>query len=119
MIIAFANNQVMVANNSITTIIYTDPVPMGKNDRLTCHINVEYMFNSAAPGLKYVGEFSLNGSDWLPNLSVSDSVNAPVQKSLAPVISPAAFVRFRFEFTPGAAVVGAVNFDLHVDLDHS
>ncbi len=40
MIIAFANNQVMLANNSGTTIVYTDPVPMGDADRLTCNLKV-------------------------------------------------------------------------------
>ena len=116
-VIAFANNQVIVAGPGTTSTILTDPVPMNDSDQLTCHLNVDYIFSVGGSGLVYTAHVSMDGSTWIP-CGVTDSANAIGTKILGPTTVPAAFVRFELKYTAGA-VVGAVGFDLHVMIDHA
>jgi hypothetical protein len=118
MVIAFANNQVMVSPDTVTNTIYTDPVPLNGNDRATAHLFVEYIFNSTAPGVKYQRQVSNDGVNWVDVASLVD-FTAPVTTVPRAVVASVngAFLRFKLTFL-GDGGVGAVNFDLHVMLDH-
>lgn len=118
MVIAFANNQVMVSPDAVTNTIYTDPVPLNGNDRATAHLFVEYIFNTAVPGVRYQGQVSNDGVNWVDVTALIDSTAAvtSVPRAITATVN-GAFLRFKLTFL-GSGGVGAVNFDLHVLLDH-
>ena len=120
MVIAFANNQVIAANNVATNTIFTDPVPLNDNDRATCHLMVEYIFNAGAGGVAYQGQVSNDGVNWVDVSGLSDSATAATPTGPQAVVHAVngAFLRFKLSFQASAAAVGACCFDLHVMLDH-
>jgi hypothetical protein len=115
-VIAFADNQVIVAADGGTTTIYTDPVPLGDDDRGTAQFQVEYIFNSATPHLVYLAQVSLDGTNWV-DTALTDDASAAGVSALTEELH-GAFVRFKFSLTAASSVVAAACFDLHVLLDH-
>jgi hypothetical protein len=124
MVIAFANNQTMIADQTVgSSIITTDPVPMDGNDRVTPHLNVESIFNALAGlnnGISYQGEVSNDGQNWFPVPTLTDYADAVTTVPKAKTIAAnGAFLRFTFTFKASVGNIGGVTFDLHVLLDHA
>ena len=117
MVIAFANNQVIAANSGTSTI-YTDPVPLNDNDRATCHLMVEYIFNASGSGVVYQAQVSNDGVNWVDASGVTDN-STTVTSTPEAIVGTVngAFLRFKITFT--ASGIGMCNFDLHVMLDHA
>jgi hypothetical protein len=47
MVVGFASNQTLVAIGSPSSVdIYTDPVPLGVNDRLSCMLDIHSLMKS-------------------------------------------------------------------------
>ena len=114
MVVAFFNNQVMVAPESGSRDIYSDPVPLNDNDRATCHLQTEYFVNGAT--LVYLAQVSNDGTTWA-DTTLSDSSSAAGLRAETGAVN-GAFLRFKITFTAGGSGVGACCFDLHVLLDH-
>ncbi len=120
MVIAFANNQVIVSSDGATSIIYTDPVPLGDADRATANLMVDYIYNTTAPGFVYQGQVSNDGTNWIDVTGLTDGVTAAITSPAQKVAAVhGAFIRFKYSFKAATSVVGAVSFDLHVLLDHA
>jgi hypothetical protein len=99
--------------NSITT----DPVSMDGNDRLTGSLNVEYIFNSDPTGVEVQAQTSMDGNVYL-DAGPPFAVVGPGPFGIPSIVAPAAFVRYIFSFG-AAGGVGAVCFDVHVEIDHA
>jgi len=117
--VAFANNQVIVAPSADTSTIYTDPVALGSNDRGAAVLMVHYMYGgTSSTTLTYTAQVSNDGVEWVDSL-LTDNVSAagatPKQK-VADLNG--AFVRFKIEYAIDAGAPGGVCFDLPVNLDH-
>lgn len=121
MIVAFANNQTLVTDDSKGVVtIYTDPVPMNGNDRASAICNVHYLFGGTSRELAWYGEMSNDGIEYAAvsglqqTAIITEAVQTPVSATVA-----GGFIRFRYEFEiTGGSGTGAVCFDLHVRLDH-
>ena len=124
MLIAFANNQTMVAQNPTASTIITDPVPLNSDDRATAHLFVESIFNplaGAGNGISYQGQVSNDGSNWVDVTALTDSTDAvttPAPKAKVVTVN-GAFLRFTFTFKASAGNIGGCMFDLHVLTDKS
>jgi hypothetical protein len=105
----------MVANFPTPSVVTSDPIPMGDSDRLTCHLNVNAIFNGT---IVYQCEGSNDGVNFAPT-GPTDNANAPGLKPLAAQVYPVAFIRFVFTLNATAAGITAAMFDLHVLTDHS
>ena len=116
MVIAFANNQVIVTAQSATNTIYTDPVPLNDNDRASCHLLIEYLINAGAGGVTYLAQVSNDGTNWA-DTSTTDTTTAVGLRVLVGSIN-GAFLRFKISYQAGGSGIGACCFDLHVMLDH-
>ena len=119
MVIAFANNQVMVAASGTTSTIYTDPVPLNGNDRATAHLFVESIFNADTAGITYTAQFSNDGTNWVDSTDLTDTIAAVTTAPRAKTKSAnGAFLRFKLAFAATGGT-GGVTFDLHVLVDHA
>jgi hypothetical protein len=123
MLIAFADNLTLVAiGTGVATTVYTDPVPLGNNDRLTGMLNVHSLVKTAGTAtLTYTAQVSNDGGqNYVDSTTVTDSTTAVGVLQKVGTIN-GALVRFKYGFiiTGGAAGdVASVCFDLHVNLDH-
>jgi hypothetical protein len=123
MLIAFANNQTLVSVGSTTTTIFTDPVPLGNNDRLTAMLNVHSLVKTGGTTgtLSYTAQVSNDGGqNYVDSASVVDSVTGTGVEQVVGTVN-AALVRFKFSLllSGGASSdVLACCFDLHVNMDH-
>ncbi len=124
MIVAFANNQTMSAvGGGSTNDLYTDPVPMGENDRASPIFNVHYAFaggGGGTPTISYQGQMSNDGTNWVDVTGLTDSTTAATAtpRALAAKSVNGAFIRFKFSFGSTGTGTAGVAFDLHVLLDH-
>jgi len=117
MMVAFANNQVIVANASTTSTIYTDPVALGNNDRGTAVLVVHYLFGGGTTTLTYTAQVSNDGVEWVDTtLTDSATTAGPAQQTIDDLNG--AFVRFKMDYATGSGATGGVCFDLPVSLDH-
>jgi hypothetical protein len=87
---------------------------MGDSDRLTCHLNVDAIFNGT---IAYQCQVSNDGVNFA-NAGPSDNASATGLKVASPVTTTAAYIRFAFTFTSSAGISAAM-FDLHVLMDHA
>lgn len=115
-VVRFADNMCLVADFATgPSIVTSDPMPMGDSDRLTCHLNVNAMFNGV---IAYRVEGSNDGVNFAPT-GPTDNSNVLGLKPLAAQVYPVAFIRVVFTLTAGAPGVAAAMFDLHVLIDHA
>ncbi len=127
MVVAFANNQVMVAVNDGVATISTDPVPLGGNDRAAAIFNVRYVQRPGGGGvtatIAYQAQVSNDGVEWVNVATLTDSatdVTNPARQVVAAVNG--AYLRFLYTFSLTGASAGQMAgtcFDLHVNLDHA
>lgn len=115
MVIAFANNQVIAAASGTTSTIYTDPVPLDGNDRVTVHLYPEYMFN-AGTGVTYQGQASNDGVNWIDVTNFTDSTTTAGSVVARMSAVNAAFLRFKLSYN-AAGGIGVCCFDLHGVID--
>lgn len=117
MLVAFANNQVIVAPTVDSVSIYTDPVPMGDFDRVSAMLNCHYLFPSGT--VTYEAEVSNDGTNWAATALTDFATGATPTPRLKVEPVNGGFIRFKFTFANSGAVTGGVCFDLHVQLDHA
>ena len=119
MLVVFANNQVIVAAASLSATIYTDPVPLGGNDRATPVTNIHAIFNAAAAGLDWIMEMSNDGQTWVPQGPVSGALTTEGATPQTPALVTGVYARLKITFTASSAGMGAAIFDIHVNFDHA
>lgn len=117
MIVAFANNQVIVAEAGTPSVITTDPVPMNDSNNAAAIPSIHYLYGGTTRSLTYKAQLSNDGVVWVDSTSVTDSLNATGVGALKEGECRAAFIRFEFSFSVTGSGQGAVCFDLHVRLD--
>ena len=123
MVIAFANNQPMTAIFGTTSVITTDPVPLGHNDRASAMLNTHYVFTQGGTAtLSYQAQVSNDGTNWVDVTALTESVTTATTTPEQVVAAVnGAYLRFKFSLTIAAGSAGdiaGVGFDLHVNLDH-
>src|SRR5689334_23211768 len=123
MVIAFANNQTLVAIQTTATVVYTDPVPLNGNDRASCISDLHHLYATAGtPRLKYQGQVSNDGGvNWVDISSCTDTLTAAGVRKIVATVN-GALLRFAFTLDwsagGGATDTAGCCFDLHVNLDH-
>lgn len=126
MVTVVAQNQAMTAVNGLVSVIYTDPIDLGDNDRATVMWMIHYLWAFDAGGGGATGtagweaEVSNNATDWVPvGMAGSDtSVTAlpnPLPKTFA---ANGQFIRFKLTLLPTAGDIAGSCVDLHVKFDH-
>lgn len=120
MIVAFANNQTMVGAGDASTVITTDPHPVGDANYVEATFNVHSIFaTGGTPDIAYKVQGSNDGQNWFDIGGFSDNTgaatSAPREKG-ADVTC--AFVRVVYTLTASGGsssdVVGTT-FDLHAN----
>ena len=114
MVVSFANNLVMVCNNS-TSIIYTDPVPMSGFDRCIGILLIHYIFGTSAL-LSIQLQASNDGTTWI-DVGAPDTANSEGAAGVGTTGLSYAFIRYEFTFS--ASDAGGLCFDLPARLDHA
>lgn len=122
MVVVFANNQTLVTTHGNTVTVFTDPVPMGSNDRLAPQSNVHSIVKtgSGTPTLIYTAQVSNDGGANFLDTSLTDTLTTAAVDSAVGTVN-GALVRFKYAFSIAASSAGdmaAVCFDLHVNFDH-
>jgi len=125
MVIAFFNNQTMVATPAAPCVIFTDPVALNGNDRAACMSNVHNIFVTGAGAIRlvYVGQVSNDGGANFTDVTLcADTLTAAgVRRVVATTVG--ALLRFKatLEWSAGGAAgdIASCCFDLHVNLDHA
>lgn len=123
MAIAFAKNLSLVCIGIGPVDVYTDPIPLGGNDRLSCICNVHYIQTNSAAGpvqVSYTALFSNDGGvTYVASTAVLDTLYAA---GVSQIVGPANAAYLRFQFTlanpMGAATdISCASLDLHVNAD--
>jgi len=119
MVTVFANNQVIVSDQTTQNVIETDPVPMRGSDRVSGILNIHYAFTAlGAFTLDAYVEGSNDGQNWVPVTAVSPT--AVGLEPLVPSDCVHAFVRMKFEFLASSSNgPNAICFSFHGILDKS
>lgn len=124
MVITFAKNQTMVCIGAQAKVIFTDPVPLGNNDRLSAMLNTHIIEKTAGTTLtlSYTAQVSNDGGqNYVAVAAVADSTTATGVEQVVGAIS-GALVRFKYMLQNAGASAGDVGtccFDLHVEMDHA
>jgi hypothetical protein len=123
--IVFAKNQTLVCFGANPTVVYSDPVPLGRHDRLACICTVHSIDKNTGggtPQMVYTAQASNDGGQTYKSpTAVTDTVSATGSTQKVGAVN-AALVRFQFLFQNTEASstdVAAICFDLHVVLDHA
>ncbi len=130
MIVAFANNQLMVAKGNgsqggAATVITTDPVPMNGFDRASAILNVEMYLDagSQGPTFEAQAQVSNDGVNWVNDGPAISGVNSVGTQPIDTKLAEGQSIRFQFTWNPETGAAGTdyvfICFDLHVRLDHS
>ncbi len=126
MVVVFANNQTMVAIGAQPKVIFSDPVPLGENDRASAQFTVHVLDKTGGTTLtqSWIAQLSNDGGQVFLDVTtgLEDSTVATGTRPL--VVSPANGVLMRIKFTlqnTGAASTDVATscFDLHVNVDHA
>ena len=124
MVVVFANNQTLVTVQGTQTIIYTDPVPLGNNDRLSVMLDTHSIVKGGditTGTLTYLAQVSNDGGqNYVDSSTVTDQTTTTGVRQIVGTIN-GALVRFKFTYVASGGTNGAfagVCFDLHVNMDH-
>jgi hypothetical protein len=124
MLIVFANNQTLVAVQGTNVTVFTDPVPLNGNDRLSAMLDTHSVVRANLSGtltLSYVAQVSNDGGqNYVDSTAVLDSATAAGVRQIVGTVN-GALVRFKYTvaITGGSTGdFGGVCFDLHVNMDH-
>lgn len=121
-----AQNQAMTALIGAPSVIYTDPIELGDNDRATVMWMIHYLWawdsgGGAANALaSYETEVSNNAMNWVPiGAAGNDSSNAALPNPLPKTFAAnGQFIRFKLTLNVTLGTLAGVAFDLHVKFDH-
>ena len=123
MAIAFAKNLSLVCIGAGPVTVYTDPIPLGGNDRLFCITNVHYLQTSSAlgaPQVDFVAQLSNDGgATYVDSTTVLDTLVAAGLSQVTGACSAAVLrIRFRLSNPMAAATdISSCSLDLHVNAD--
>jgi hypothetical protein len=123
MVVVFANNQTLVAAQGGALTVFTDPVPLNNNDRLSVMWNIHHIFKSGTgtTTATYTAQLSNDGGqNWVDSAAVLDSETAAGVYQIVGEVN-AALLRFKFGLNVSGGSTGDVGgccFDLHVNMDH-
>lgn len=124
MIVAFANNQTMVAIDQTASTIYTDPHPVGAANYMEVALNAEVLFTAGGgtATLSYAVEGSNDGQNWFAITAITKSVTPATQMPDTDGGDvTCAFVRFKYTLSADAGTGGTITgatFDVHANLLH-
>ena len=121
-----AQNQAMTARIGAPSVIYTDPIELGDNDRATVMWMIHYLWAFDVGGGAAVGtagwaaEVSNDGVNWVPVGAAGSDTSAvapplPLPKTFA---ANGQFIRFKMTLMVAPGDLTGVAFDLHVKFDH-
>ena len=121
-----AQNQAMTARIGAPSVIYTDPIELGDNDRATVMWMIHYLWawdsggGAANAAASWEAEVSNNAMNWVPvGPAGSDSSNAAVPNPLPKTFAAnGQFIRFKLTLSVTLGTLAGVAFDLHVKFDH-
>jgi hypothetical protein len=126
-LVTVAQNQEVVQDATfLGNHILSDPIEMGRFDRVNVMWTVHYLWAFGGGGptaeARYAAGMSNDGVHWTPVIGLIDSTTSPTGSTPRQlvVLVPAAFVRFRMNVIPtGTAVLGGASHDLLARLDHA
>ena len=103
MVVVFANNQTLVALGTTAVTVFTDPVPLGNNDRLGCILDIHHIqAQGGAPQLLYLAQVSNDGGQNFIDTAVTDTETAAGVSNVTGE-AVGALVRLKYVFSnPGA-----------------
>jgi len=117
-LVAFAEDQTIVADPDTTREITTDPVALGSNDRASMTALISVLQGPGVPTLALVAQVSIDGVHWV---NQGPSVVAVIAAGPLPLVKASvngAFLRFLFRLVGGTgSVLSVATFDVHVRLD--
>ncbi len=117
MLIAFANNQELLAAPGTTSEIVTDPVSLERLDRASVVANIHYIFPGGSASLTYVTQVSNDGTSWVDQ-GPTASLNSAGVKPPDVVEVHGGWMRIVLRLTaPAGPVASMVALDLHARLD--
>jgi hypothetical protein len=123
-VVVFANNQTLVTVQGAATTVFTDPVPLGDNDRLSAMLDVHSIVKGGmvtTGTLAYVAQVSNDGGqNYVDSTTVLDSTTATGVRQVVGTVN-GALLRFKYTFTAAGGNAGdfaGCCFDLHVNMDH-
>ena len=123
-VVVFANNQTLVAVQGTNVNVFTDPVSLNGNDRLSAMLDTHSVVKSNSSStvtLSHVAQVSNDGGqNYVDSTAVFDSTTAAGVRQIVGTVN-GALVRFKFSLAVSGGStgdVGAACFDLHVNLDH-
>ncbi len=123
-VVVFANNQTLVTVQGTPTNIFTDPVSLNGNDRLSAMLDVHSIVKGGAVAngtLAYVAQVSNDGGqNYVDSTTVLDNTTATGVRQIVGTVN-GALLRFKFSFTASGGAAGdfaGCCFDLHVNMDH-
>ena len=124
MVAVFANNQTLVCVQGTDAIVYTDPVSLGDNDRLSAMLNVHSLVSGGGVTtrtLTITAQVSNDGGqNYVASSVVTDTTAAIGIRQVVGTVN-GALVRFMFRFGATGGSSGdfaGCCFDLHVNMDH-
>jgi hypothetical protein len=123
-VVVFANNQTLVTVQGTPTTIFTDPVPLNGNDRLSAMLDVHSIVKGGTVTtgtLVYLAQISNDGGqNYVDSTTVTDTTTATGVRQIVGTVN-GALVRFKFTYTASGGSSGDFSgccFDLHVNMDH-
>ena len=122
MLVSFANNQTMVADqDGGPAVITTDPLPVGDANNVYFVMNIHHlqaMGSPPAPDVAFVMQYSNDGQVWVPTTTgLSASATGPAHTE-GPI--SAVFVRLEITHNTNGSSGdwSAATFDIHGNLKH-
>jgi hypothetical protein len=120
MLIGFAQNETMMANDPAGVFTITEPIRVGRNNRLTVITTVHSIFPAGVAHLNWQAQVSNDGQHWRAQGPVSGDITATGPTTQGPGEATGVWLRLQYVFivtTMGA--LGAVNFDAVAKLEEA
>ena len=119
MLVSCANNQTMVSQEDTSTVIYTDPYPIGDANHIEISFNVHRLFaEGGTPTIAWAVEGSNDGQNFYPVAGLNGSTGAEDLTTGSGNLA-SVFIRFKFTLTiAGGAGISGTTFDCHGNLKH-
>ena len=117
-----ANNQTMVAIDTDSTTIWTDPMSVGGANKAEVACMAHSLFSAGgSPTLTWYIEGSNDGTNWfaVDNDPVTGPTTTPQNKEVS---FSCAFVRFKFTLVSSGGSGGQITagcFDIHANFTHT
>jgi hypothetical protein len=119
MLIPFALCQTLLTNDPAGVTATTDPIRVGRNNRLTVITTVHAIFPGGTAHLNWFAEVSNDGQNWIHQGPVSGDLTAAGTTTQGPGTVTGVWLRLRYSFISETGALGAVTFDAHARLEQS